>query len=252
MDSTKRFSSRVKFYIRSRPKYPLALLRFFQDELKLTPQRPVADIGSGTGFLTELFVRNGNPTFAVEPNTEMRLAAEELLRNSRNFHSIVGTAEATTLANSSVDFITAGQAFHWFDRQSARREFIRVLRPGGLVCLIWNERNCQTALGREYEALTREFQTDATTNRRQDAASPAVLAEFFSGPFQTRQFDNPQSLDRAGFVDRLNSSSYMPLPDDPRHAAVLQAAIRLFDAHQQNGSIVIAHDTHLYYGPLLT
>jgi predicted RNA methylase len=86
--STRRFSNRVEYYIRARPKYPAALLHFFQTELNLSSTQTIADIGSGTGFLTESFITNCNPIYAVEPNLEMRSAAETLLAQWLNFHSV--------------------------------------------------------------------------------------------------------------------------------------------------------------------
>ena len=121
--TTQRFSERVDYYVRSRPKYPASLMRFFLNDLELSPADTVADIGSGTGFLTELFVRNGNPTFAVEPNTPMRKAAEASLGEWSNFHSIDATAEKTTLKDASIQFITAAQSFHWFNPELTAIEF---------------------------------------------------------------------------------------------------------------------------------
>jgi SAM-dependent methyltransferase len=253
-DATKRFSNRVEFYVRSRPKYPPALLHFFQTELGLTTKSVVADIGSGTGFLTELFVRNGNPVFAVEPNDEMRAAGEEHLRQSPNFHSVNGTAEATTLDDASVNFITAGQAFHWFDRDAARKEFKRILLPNGIVAIVSNERRVEgSPFNAGYQQIVDQHHTDPTAVRSRIRMSKesAVLTTFF-GPdgFKMRVFDNPQVLDRKGLIDRLASASYMPLPPDPKHAQLLEAANKLFDAHQQNGKVLIAHDTHVYFGKL--
>ena len=131
IDSTKRFSSRVENYIKYRPGYPPDMLDLLKKKCGLPDASVIADIGSGTGILTELFLRNGNPVFGVEPNREMREAAERLLGKHPNFTSISGTAESTTLKNQSVGFITASQAFHWFDRERARREFLRILKPGG-------------------------------------------------------------------------------------------------------------------------
>jgi ubiquinone/menaquinone biosynthesis C-methylase UbiE len=131
IDSTKRFSSRVENYIKYRPGYPPAMLDLLKEKCGLTGGSMVADIGSGTGILTELFLRNGNQVIGVEPNREMREAAERLLGKDPKFTSVSGTAESTTLKDQSVDFIAASQAFHWFDREQARREFLRVLKPGG-------------------------------------------------------------------------------------------------------------------------
>jgi len=93
------------------------------------PDSVIADIGSGPGNFAQMFLENGNEVFAVEPNSEMRNAGLELLGHHRQYHSIEGTAEDTRLAASSVDFITAAQAFHWFDWPRAKTEFRRILRP---------------------------------------------------------------------------------------------------------------------------
>src|SRR5262245_17011202 len=132
-DSTTRFSTRVENYVKYRPGYPPAVVDLLRRECPLSDASVVVDVGSGTGILTELFLKYGHPVFAVEPNEEMRKAAERLLGDRAGFHSIVGTAEATTLPDCSVDLISAGQAFHWFDRERAHREFVRILKPGGWV-----------------------------------------------------------------------------------------------------------------------
>ena len=107
-DPTKRFSSRVDNYVRFRPGYPPEILGFLKTDCALTADSAIADIGSGTGKLTELFLGNGNRVFGVEPNREMREAGERLLKGSANFTSVGGTAEETTLQDASVDFITPG------------------------------------------------------------------------------------------------------------------------------------------------
>ncbi len=140
IDPTQRFSSRVDNYIRYRPSYPAAIVDLLEKECGLTPEWVVADIGTGPGNLTRLFLDNGARVVGVEPNREMREAGERLLRGYSTYSSVAGTAEATTLANASVDLVTAGQAFHWFDQARARREFARVLRAPRWVALVWNER----------------------------------------------------------------------------------------------------------------
>jgi len=251
LDPTKRFTNRADYYVLARPKYPAALLGFFHSELGLSQRNTVADIGSGTGFLTELFVGNGNPTYAVEPNDSMRTAAENLLGRSPNFHSVNATAEATTLTNSSVHLVTAGQAFHWFDARAARKEFVRILVPGGFVALVWNQRrHGESAFSRDYENLIERFRVDHSVERVRNLTDAALKGFFTPNSFDTRLFDNPQPLARQGLVDRLLSSSYMPTPADPNYGELLATANKLFDTHQENGKVVIAHDTHLYYGKL--
>jgi ubiquinone/menaquinone biosynthesis C-methylase UbiE len=160
-DPTQRFSSRVINYVKYRPSYPAAIIDLLVAECELTPDSIVADVGSGTGLLSELFLKAGNRVLGIEPNREMREAGEQLLRGYERFSSIDATAEATTLPAHSVDFITAGQAFHWFDQARVSTEFVRILRSQGRIVLIWNERRIDsTPFLRAYEQLLRTYSTD--------------------------------------------------------------------------------------------
>src|SRR5688572_24438001 len=159
-DVTRRFSGRVDNYIRYRPGYPDAIVETLRDDCGLTADSIVADVGSGTGILTEMFLRHGNLVYGVEPNREMREAAERLLAGYDRFRSVAATAEDTTLADASADVITAGQAFHWFDRQRARAEFARILKPRGWVSLIWNVRSETTPFLTAYEQLLKVYATE--------------------------------------------------------------------------------------------
>ena len=253
LPSTQRFSDRVSYYVRARPKYPPALLEFFQTELKMSPEDAVADIGSGTGILTELLVRNGNPVYAVEPNGPMREAAEAQLSKWANFQSIDGTAEATTLPAASINFITAAQAFHWFDPLRARAEFQRILKPGGIVALIWNERRLDSPFSHGYEQLIERYRIETNTQRRHSSKMGSdrdIQAFFAPGGYQVHSLDNPQALDRDGLMDRIASASYMPLPVDARYAALKKEIDALFDAHQRNGRVQILRETRIYHGQI--
>jgi SAM-dependent methyltransferase len=247
-DPTRRFSSRVDNYVRFRPGYPKEILAMLKSECGLNAQSVIADIGSGTGKLTELFLANGNPVFGVEPNRDMREAAERLLKNK--FTSIAATAEETTLPSSSADFIVAGQAFHWFDRDRCRREFARILRPGGWVVLIWNDRKTQSTpflIG--YENLLKTYATDySKVDHKQ--IDDEVVRRFFGYAPAKKLFPSGQEFDFEGLKGRLLSSSYAPEPGQPGHAEMLSELEALFNTHQQNGSVEFAYDTVVYYGKL--
>ncbi|MDT7604419.1 MAG: hypothetical protein QOF61_2416 [Acidobacteriota bacterium] len=245
-----RFDDRVENYVAYRPKYPAGVIDFLRDELGLTTAAVVADVGSGTGILSELFLRNGNAVVGVEPNDKMRAAAEVLLRSYPKFKSVNGTAEATTLEDASVELVAAAQAFHWFDAGRARSEFRRILRPGGWTVLVWNMRRTEaTAFLRDYEKLLREFGTDyAQVNCEQ--VSEERIARFFAGAFGSKRFDNFQSLDFASLRGRLLSSSYVPLAGHPKFEPMLEALHRLFDLHEQGGRVRIEYDAKVYYGRL--
>src|SRR5690348_4530373 len=191
-DATKRFSNRVADYVRYRPGYPPGVRDLLRAECGLRHGHVVADIGSGTGFLSELFLRNGNRVFGVEPNQAMREAGEEYLASYDGFTSVNGSAEATTLEPASVDFVTAGQAFHWFDRDAARREFQRILKPDGWLVVVWNERLVEaSSFVREYENLLRNFGTDYE-RVKENYPTEVHMREFFS-PNQYRAYQLPNS-----------------------------------------------------------
>ncbi|MDB6064583.1 MAG: Methyltransferase [Pedosphaera sp.] len=211
----------------------------------------IADIGSGTGFLTELFLENGNPVLGIEPNLEMRTAAESLLRKYPAFQSVPTTAESTTLSARSVDFITAGQSFHWFQPEATRREFIRILRPGGWVVLIWNDRKTTASpFLQAYENLLLRYGTDyqSVNHKRLDAE---MIGSFFgAGGFRQASFPNAQVFDLEGLKGRLLSSSYSPESGHPNHIPMLEELTSIFNRHQSDGKVMLDGDTAVFYGHL--
>ena len=246
-DATARFSNRVADYVRYRPRYPSEMLEFLAQTCALTQQSLIADIGSGTGLLSRLFLDNGNQVFAVEPNAEMRAAAEELLADFPAFVSVPARAETTTLPDASVDFVVAGQAFHWFDQQAARREFQRILRPAGWIVLVWNDRQTDTTpFLREYEHLLQVYGTDyALVNHKETGLS--VLQRTFGPAIQRVTFDNRQRFDLEGVTGRLLSSSYAPLPGHPDHEPLMAGLQAAFDRYNEDGVVEFLYITELFY-----
>jgi SAM-dependent methyltransferase len=249
-DSKERFSSRVGDYIRFRPTYPEEVIAVLRQECGLTRESVVADIASGTGLFTRLLLENGNRVFAVEPNENMRRAGEEYLAAFPKFVSVDGSAEATTLPVSSVDLITCAQAAHWFHRHTALPEFQRVLKPGGYLVLIWNDRDAtRTAFGREYEELVVKYGTDYSVVQR---LGRTIGGDEFFAPFrcEKRTLPNYQDFDYDALEGRLLSSSYAPQRDDPSCAPMLQELRAMFDAHQLKGRVRMDYDTNIYFGKI--
>lgn len=249
-DATQRFSSRVDNYVRYRPGYPREILGLLQCECGLTAESVIADIASGTGLFTRVLLENGNRVFGVEPNADMRRAGEEFLAAYPRFISVAGTAEATTLPDASVDFVTAAQAAHWFEREKARREFVRILNPGGWTVLIWNERlTDSTAFLRDYERLLLNFGTDYQEVRHE--RTTAEIADFFApSAYLTQTFENNQNCDYSALEGRLLSSSYVPGPDHTNYEPMLRELRRIFNQHQQGGRVVLKYETRVFYGRL--
>jgi len=250
-DSKQRFSNRVADYVRYRPGYPAALLELLRAECALRPEHVIADFGSGTGLLSKLFLENGNRVFGVEPNAEMRQAGEEYLHAFENFTSVNASAEASTLGDASVDFVTAGQAFHWFEPNAARREFVRILKPSGWVVVVWNDRRMEeTQFGRDYEDLLVRFGSDYT--RVKDAYPDAAHIRKFFGEsaFVEQDLPNEQLLDWDGLSGRLRSSSYAPLEGHPNFAPMMAELERIFRAGAANGVVRMQYFTRIYFGHL--
>ena len=250
-DPTRRFSSRVENYVKYRPSYPRAAIDLLGSECALNEQSVIADVGSGTGILSKLLLGRGYHVIGVEPNEEMRGAAERLLESCPRFESISGRAEGTTLADGSVDLITVAQAFHWFDREQAKEEFLRILGQNGWVALIWNVRQTDTTpFLRSYEAVLKGHVPDYEKATHRDI-TPDELDDFFSpSSCTTRTFANEQLLDFESLKRRLLSSSYSPEAGHPKHDAMVRDLKRAFEQHEERGEVAIRYATEVHYGQL--
>jgi SAM-dependent methyltransferase len=249
--NVERFSTRVENYVKHRPGYPPEVLGLLREECGLTKESVVADVGSGTGILSELFLRNGNLVYGVEPNREMREAGARLLDSYANFVSVEGRAEATTLEDAGVDFVTAGQAMHWFEREATRREFARVLRPGGWVVVLWNERlTGGTPFLEAYERLLLDYGTDYREVSHKYAEDSLIEPFFGAGRFLHESFPNRQIFDLDGLRGRLLSASYVPEPGHPNFNPMMRTLDALFDEHARDGKVFVEYETKVYYGRL--
>jgi SAM-dependent methyltransferase len=243
---TQRFSSRVEDYARFRPGYPAGLLPLLDNEVAFTADGHIADVGSGTGLLTEHFLRNGNFVFGVEPNPPMRAAAERFLAVYPRFTSVEGTAESTTLPSESVDGVVVAQAFHWFDGPRAITEFRRILKPAGFIALIWNVRNtAASAFMADYERIVHTFGSEFARSGR-ELVSAERLRELLGPDLRQYSLPNHQDLDWPGLRGRLLSASYMPLAGQPGHEPMLAELERAFHAHQQQARVRLDYETRIY------
>jgi len=244
-DPTRRFSSRVEDYVRYRPQYPGGVANLLPQECGLAPNSRVADIGSGTGLLARLFLDFGCEVFGVEPNSEMRHAGERALATEARFLSVDGRAEATTLPAQSVDFVTAGQSFHWFEREPARAEFRRILRPGGWVVLVWNERLPGEGFMDGYENLVDRYGQECPRAERH-----GLDAFFENAGWRSAQLPNQQVLTLEGLRGRFLSSSRAPLPDTSDYQPLMEDLRTLFERNQVEGQVTLLYQTEVYFGRL--
>jgi SAM-dependent methyltransferase len=247
---TERFRGRVADYDRWRPGYPAGVLEVIRRETGLRPGRIVADLGSGTGLLAQLFLDNGNVVLGVEPNAAMAEAAVRRFAD-RAFHDVRGTAEQTGLPEDSVDLVAAGQAFHWFEPAATAAEVRRILKPDGSAAIVWNLRRLSgSPFLAAYEAFLQRWGTDYREVSAQYADPPALRTFFGGDHFARHRFENVQDFDLDGLRGRLLSSSYTPAPGHSDHEAMLAALPALFEAHAEAGRVRFLYDTELYLGPL--
>jgi ubiquinone/menaquinone biosynthesis C-methylase UbiE len=254
LNPTARFSNRVAYYVKYRPSYPRAVLAVLAAEINLSLNDVIADLGSGTGISAQLFLEHGNTVYGVEPNREMRAAAEEFLQTYPNFYSIDGSAEATTLPAQSIDVVIAAQAFHWFNVETARAEAKRILKTGGWGVLLWNDRlTAATPFLRAFEDLLLRYSTDYTqVNHRnaKDVDRQAISRFFGHDGWRLQKLPNQQSFDYEGLLGRLLSSSYAPLADHPNYEPMLGRLQEIFAEHQQEGLVRFEYETQIFYGQL--
>jgi SAM-dependent methyltransferase len=248
-DAKTRFSARVSDYVKYRPGYPADVVAHLKGEVGLSEGWVVADVGAGTGISSRLFLDAGCEVIGVEPNREMRDAMGRLLGGYPRFRAVEGAAEGTGLEAGSVDLVVCAQAFHWFDVHAARGEFARVLRPGGSVALMWNDRDRRSALLGGYDALLVKYCEDYGKVRHDRVPEERVRAFFTSG-CREAEFANRQEFDFDGLKGRLMSSSYAPLEGHPNHGPMLRGLRDLFDGHQVGGTVTFAYRTRLFHGRL--
>jgi SAM-dependent methyltransferase len=251
MDSTRRFANRVADYVKFRPTYPGAVFDTLVARVPAELPRSAADIGSGTAIFSRGLLARGFEVYGVEPNAEMREQAERELADEPRFHSRAARAEATELPDQCVSLIVAAQAFHWFDPAQCRSEWQRLLLPGGLVGLVWNQRRLGSELMLAYETVMQQLpEYDQVSRWQRDEAS--IVALFGAGRFETLEYSNHQIFDWAGLRGRVLSSSYVPKSGEPGHEQLMADLQRCFVAHERAGSVQFDYVTRLHIGRFAT
>jgi len=251
IDPRSRFSHRAEHYAKYRPGYPAEIVPFLSREIGLAAETVIADIGSGTGLLSRLWLANGNNVYGVEPNLEMRAKAESQLGEYAKFRSVAGCAENTMLPPGSIGMVSAGQAFHWFDPVKARTAFERILKAGSFVIMAWNTRKEEASpFAKAYQEILREHGTNRVSGHHRSQREER-LAEFF-GPegYRLATFDNAQVLDFEATRGILLSMSSSPLPGEPGYEPIMARLKRAFDECQKDGCVRFEYTTQLFYGKL--
>ena len=242
-----RFTVRADNYAKYRPGYPQEIIGILEREVGLTRRQNVADVGSGTGLLTKLFLENGNRVFGIEPNSRMRYHAQKSLSRFPRFVSVKGTAEHTSLRARSISLVVVGQALHWFDPDMTAVELARISRPDGSLCIAYNETRRGSKVMRAFRDIIDK--NEASRKKVPDVGRRYARRFFEGGRFSVFILPNEQTLGFEGLVGRLLSGSHMPTRDQPRKLRRLERDVRwLFDTFQKEGRIRLLYDTRLFVG----
>ncbi|HSZ86520.1 MAG TPA: class I SAM-dependent methyltransferase [Puia sp.] len=245
LNPTTRFSNRVENYVKYRPSYPDAIVAFLEKNIRLQKDQRIVDVGSGTGIFSELFLKHGYHVVGIEPNDEMRKAAEKRLSIYTGFTSKNHRAEQTGLRKQSVDLITVAQAFHWMDPALTKKEFLRILKPGGHIVLAWNLRLKNTPFLKAYDALKLQFGTDYKAAKMVNEES---IQSFYTPMLmKIASFENRQVLDFEGLKGQLLSTSYIPLPDHTDYEQMIEQLVKLFIVHNEKGFVQMVYETKVYF-----
>lgn len=244
-NSIERFTNRVVDYEKFRPSYPTEIIQVLKEQIGLDKQWLVADIGSGTGLSTQLFLENGNDVFAVEPNREMRESLVHHFKTYRNLIALNATAEDTSIDAGCVDLIFAGQSFHWFDREACRKEFNRILSKNGHIVLAWNQRDPEDAFQQEYEQFLRHHIPSYQSVSHKNITENDLRQFFADRPMTKVTLPNQQIFDLKSFLGRARSSSYFPKEQD-QNKNLYDGLQTLFEKYAISERIVFRYITEIY------
>lgn len=210
MNPTRRFSGLVDQYVRYRPDYPQHGIDLVLEGLGYPGMLTTADVGAGTGIFSRQLAQRGALVVAVEPNDDMLAACGEHPRILPQ----AGTAEATGLNDASVDLVTCAQAFHWFEPQSALREFHRILRGLGRLAVLWNARDPDDPVTAGYTAAIRKASDNHPAESRMDEARGFQDSPYFTN-LREHRVPHEQRLSLEGLIGRARSASYCPTEGPP-------------------------------------
>ncbi|EIQ1514519.1 class I SAM-dependent methyltransferase [Vibrio parahaemolyticus] len=249
-NSIDRFSSRVADYDKYRPSYPLDLVNKLVEQSNLNQRSVIADIGSGTGVFTELLLNQGVKVIGIEPNDAMRHSAENKLNHKANFTSLNATAESTRLKKGSIDLITAAQSFHWFNKDKVIPEFRRILKPNGVLALVWNQRCVEQDFQTAYDEILRKYSKDYDSVNHKNLKDNEVPQFFDSNRMEAYTYSNEQLFDYEGLLGRIRSSSYCPLPGTTEYSRLVKELEVVFNQFSLQGQIKFKYQSHLFIGQI--
>ncbi len=250
MDNTKKFSGRAEDYTKGRPGYPQKLFDCLYNDFAFSFHSTIADIGAGAGKFSEYLLEQGSKVFLVEPNDDMLGVAKKELSVYSNAFFINGTADTTGLDDNSVDFVTAAQAFHWFDAQKFKNECKRILKPDGMVVLIWNTRDVNSAFNVKSYEIYKKYCPSFKGYHGGMKDDDERITDFFDNNLKKLIFENPIEFTKEKFITRSLSASYSLKSGDNNFEKYIKELENLFDEFSENNIVIMKNNTTVYIGAI--
>ena len=242
-----RFFGKTDDYVKFRPGYPPEILDYLKKKHDFSSNSICAEVGSGTGKFAELLLHNKNKVFAVEPNIEMRGAAEKSLSAFQNFKSISGDSVNTTLDDNSIDFIFCAQSLHWFANENTAKEFKRILKPNGRVVIVWNKKAYDKSVFMQgIHRIFIEDCIDFLSVKLENIEDKEILFSLFKENYDFYSIDTKQIFNLDGLIGRMMSASYAPPEGHPKHQKFISEIKNLFQKEEKNGSVEFLYETVTY------
>ena len=250
MDSTLKFDGFAKDYAIGRPSYAPELINYLYRSYGISQSSVIADIGSGTGKFAKHLLEMGSQVYCVEPNNDMRQMAEKELGGYKNFHSVAGDAQCTNLDDGFVDFVTAAQAFHWFDVTAFRRECMRIMKRSGKVFLIWNIRDESDVVNQELRRIYEKYCPNFIGFNGGIKKDDIRIRSFFDDHYDYAAFNHPLHYDKDKFMSRSLSGSYSLKAGDKGFEDYTKEIKEIFNKYSKDGMLSISNQTVAYIGSL--
>jgi ubiquinone/menaquinone biosynthesis C-methylase UbiE len=249
MDTSSLYDNRVEYYLKYRPGYPD---QYVSDLIKLKILQKsdvIVDMGCGTGLLAEIFLRNRNKVIGIEPNLEMRQAAENYLKKYLpiSFKCLNGKAESSTLDPISVNHIVCGESFHWFETHSAIKEFQRILIPNGYLMIFSNWEYKNTDFAKQFNLIIQKHQFESNVKPPPKIEWNQI---FHNGKYEKIQYPMRKEMNFEQILGYALSLSRTPLPGDKAYEFFKNELKNAFNRFEKNTKILFEFKTKLKFGKL--
>lgn len=253
MKNENKFDKVADVYEKYRQEYPKCYIDEILKKSKVNEKSIIADIGAGTGILTKQLLDENKNVIAVEPNDDMREQLILKLKEYSNCEIINATAEDTKIEDNSIELITVGQAFQWFDVEKFKKECTRILKKEGKIALVWNTPNIENEIVRKMKNIDKKYCSDYDEQKEitKKAKREISINKFFEdGEYESKVIKNDYKFNLEEFIGYNLTKSCSLRKDDEKFEEYKRCFEKLFNEYNKDGIITVANDMYGYLGKI--